>query len=403
MMNRIFVIILLLTFLLPLHAGKWVDEFIASGAVESESVSVMVVDLASGDIIESHNPAKSLIPASVMKTVTIGSLIDAVGIDYTYTTRVYTTGEVVDSVLNGNILVVGGGDPSLNAPNETYNGDIILECIDALRSVGVKKILGDVKVEQELFPSPATHPTWHKEDLKYGYGAGCHSFNFECNRYTKSGQSYSVADPAGKFKTVFKELVLQYGIEISCNSVKDKDRILLVEHESITIDEIMRYCMRMSDNLYAETMLRTLAMSNQKTASTANGANIEKSMWQDYGLDFSGVNIVDGSGLSRSNRMTAQFLSGVLCKMSDNVDFVSFFPLAGQEGTLKKFLKDTPLDSYIALKTGSMRGIQCYAGYKLDDNYAPTHVVVIMINNMKVARSKVKEQCEKMLLSIFDC
>ena len=87
--------------------------------------------------------------------------------------------------------------------------------------------------------------------------------------------------------------------------------------------------------------------------------------------------------------------------MSGNVDYVSFFPLAGQEGTLKSFLKDTELDSYIALKTGSMRGIQCYAGYKLDDDYAPTHVVVIMINNFKCSRSIVRELCEKMLLKTF--
>mgnify|MGYP003293118598 FL=1 len=68
---------------------------------------------------------------------------------------------------------------------------------------------------------------------------------------------------------------------------------------------------------------------------------------------------------------------------------------------MKSFLKDTELDSYIALKTGSMRGIQCYAGYKLDDDYAPTHVVVIMINNFKCSRSIVRELCEKMLLKTF--
>ena len=94
-------------------------------------------------------------------------------------------------------------------------------------------------------------------------------------------------------------------------------------------------------------------------------------------------------------------MTDVLKEMSGNVDYVSFFPLAGQEGTLKSFLKDTELDSYIALKTGSMRGIQCYAGYKLDDDYAPTHVVVIMINNFNCSRSIVRELCEKMLLKTF--
>lgn len=159
--------------------------------------------------------------------------------------------------------------------------------------------------------------------------------------------------------------------------------------------------MRVSDNLYAESMLRTLAMVEGQSATTINGVELENKLWRGKNLNFNGVNIVDGSGLSRSNRMTATFLTDVLKEMSRNVDYVSFFPLAGQEGTLKSFLKDTELDSYIALKTGSMRGIQCYAGYKLDDDYAPTHVVVIMINNFKCSRSVVRELCEKMLLKTF--
>lgn len=99
--------------------------------------------------------------------------------------------------------------------------------------------------------------------------------------------------------------------------------------------------------------------------------------------------------------MTAEFIAGVLQEMSDNVDYASFFPLAGQEGTLRKFLASTPLDSYIALKTGSMNGIQCYAGYKLDDEYAPTHVVVVILNSLPRGRQEAREAVEKFLLECF--
>ena len=114
------------------------------------------------------------------------------------------------------------------------------------------------------------------------------------------------------------------------------------------------------------------------------------------------VVIIDGSGLSRSNRVTADFMGEVLSNMSGNPNYASFFPLAGQEGTLRRFLEDTPLDSYIAMKTGSMKGIQCYAGYKLDENYVPTHVVVIIMNDITGSRDKAKKAAEKMLLDIFD-
>ena len=384
------------------YAGRGIGELVATEHIDSASVAVMIVDLHNDSVLESFNATKSMIPASVMKAVTIGSLIGSTGIDYRYSTRVYMCGDVVNGVLNGNLLIVGGGDPSLNAQSGPQSGDIVEECVNALKKEGINQIKGDIKVNQSIFPAPSVHPTWAKEDLKYGYGAGCFGINFENNCYIKGSQSYSMANPAVTMIRRIKEACGNAGIAIDGMILNDANsRKLIVDHRSATIDEIMRHCMRVSDNLYAESMLRTLAMVKGQSATTANGVEFENKMWRGKNLSFNGVNIVDGSGLSRTNRMTATFLTDVLKEMSGNVDYVSFFPLAGQEGTLKSFLKDTELDSYIALKTGSMRGIQCYAGYKLDDDYAPTHVVVIMINNFKCSRSIVRELCEKMLLKTF--
>ena len=94
-------------------------------------------------------------------------------------------------------------------------------------------------------------------------------------------------------------------------------------------------------------------------------------------------------------------MTDVLCKMSSNPYYASFFPLAGQEGTLKKFLVGTPLEGYIAMKTGSMKGIQCYAGYKLDENYTPTHSVVVIMNEMG-DRAQARKAVEQMLLKTFE-
>ena len=401
-MRKIVALMSLLIIALFGYAGRGIGELVATEHIDSASVAVMIVDLHNDSVLESFNATKSMIPASVMKAVTIGSLIGSTGIDYRYSTRVYMCGDVVNGVLNGNLLIVGGGDPSLNAQSGPQSGDIVEECVNALKKEGVNQIKGDIKVNQSIFPAPSVHPTWAKEDLKYGYGAGCFGINFENNSYIKGSQSYSMANPAATMIRRIKEACGIAGIAIDGMTLNDSNsRKLIVDHRSATIDEIMRHCMRVSDNLYAESMLRTLAMVEGQSATTANGVELENKMWRGKNLSFNGVNIVDGSGLSRTNRMTATFLTDVLKEMSGNVDYVSFFPLAGQEGTLKSFLKDTELDSYIALKTGSMRGIQCYAGYKLDDDYAPTHVVVIMINNFKCSRSIVRELCEKMLLKTF--
>lgn len=113
-----------------------------------------------------------------------------------------------------------------------------------------------------------------------------------------------------------------------------------------------------------------------------------------------GVEIFDGSGLSRKNRLTADFLSYVLEEMKDDVEYASFFPLAGQEGTLKSFLKDTHLDSYVALKTGTLKDVKAYAGYKLDDDFAPTHAIVIFMNKTK-GNSKASAAAAQLLKDVF--
>ncbi len=123
-------------------------------------------------------------------------------------------------------------------------------------------------------------------------------------------------------------------------------------------------------------------------------------LWRKHKAPMNSVNIVDGSGLSRSNRVTAEFMASVLKERSGNPYYASFFPLAGQEGTLKKFLCGTPLEGYVAMKTGSMKGIQCYAGYKLDDDYVPTHIIVVMLNNMS-NRSLAREAVSGVLMSVF--
>lgn len=181
----------------------------------------------------------------------------------------------------------------------------------------------------------------------------------------------------------------------------DGTRAILLDHQSPPIDDIMRSCMKRSDNLYAEALLRTLALLCGKPGDTGEGAAIEMDFWKKKGADMESVLLIDGSGLSRFNRMTAKFITDVLVKMSYNADYVSFFPLAGQEGTMRSFLKDTPLDGYIAMKTGSMGGVQCFAGYMLDEDYAPTHVVVILINDFPGTRSAVRDKAAKMLLDTF--
>lgn len=356
------------------------------------------MDLSTGQITDSLNADLPLIPASITKTLTIASLISETGIDYRYATDVYAGGSIKDGVLEGNLLVVGSGDPTLGANVEPKGTDIMAEIVETLRRKGVTEIAGSVEVDEDVFPGPATPPSWHPSDLSQSYGTGCHGLNWQRNASGKA----AVSDPARSFASALTSALNRVGISVKGESYPEKKRkSRLLRHMSPPIDEIMRSCMMRSDNLYAETLLRTLALVRDKEATAENGAQLELGYWKKKRLPMEGVTVVDGSGLSRSNRLTARFLAEMLGRMAPNVDYASFFPLAGQEGTLRHFMKGTPLDGYLALKTGSMNGIQCYAGYLLDDEYAPTHVVVVMINEFPISRGAARSAVADMFLSTF--
>jgi len=374
-----------------------ITDFTKSKAINAPKASVLVIDLDDGKRIAEHNASLPLIPASIMKGVTVGGLLEATGPSRRYFTEVYRAGNIQDDCLRGNLLVKGSGDPSLNSRYVNNVPDICQEISSTLSTMGVKRIEGNIKIDESIFSGPATPPSWGSGDLVQSYGTGQHGLNFEDNASGKS----SVKNPSDVFRRRLLSALSASGITVECKEVPDGKKVKILTHESAPFDEIMRSCMMRSDNQYAESMLRTLAVVNGKPGSTAEGAKINSEYWKKRKAPMAGVNIVDGSGLSRSNRITADFMGYVLKSMSHNPYYASFFPLAGQEGTLRNFLADTPLEGYIAMKTGSMNGIQCYAGYKLDDDYAPTHVVVVMLNDM-ANRSAARKEVAKMLLEIFN-
>ena len=383
---------------LPLHASfkEDVEQFVAASGVPSESLALLVIDLSDGKTIASHNESNPLIPASVTKCVTIASLLEKCGPDWRYNTDVWLTAPVCEGKVAGDIVVQGSGDPSLGASCEPQSPDIVVQIVEALKDKKVSEIEGRIILDSSIFPGPAVPPSWAAGDLRQSYGTGCHGINFRSNASGKA----SVSNPAGVLEAAIRNALANAGISLGGKSLKEGERRHLVRHASAPIDEIMRSCMMRSDNLFAEAMLRTYANHCERPATPEEGARLEMEYWKKHKLPMKGVELFDGSGLSRSDRLTAEFLAGVLKKMSSDVIYASFFPLAGQEGTLRTFMAGPPLDSYLAMKTGSMTGIQCYAGYMLDDDYAPTHVVVVMANNMK-DRARLRSALQTLLLKIF--
>lgn len=396
--KRFNLLILLFVCLLSQLRAEPLSDYINSPEINADKTSVLIIDLKNKRIVASHNADLPLIPASIMKSVTTATLLDKTGSKFTYETKVYYTGSINNNILSGDLIIKASGDPSVNSKYDPLKGDFVSEIVNKLDDLGVKQITGSIVIDESDFPGEAINPTWQKEDLQHSYGTGTHGFNYKDNASEKK----SVADPAAVFISCLKSQLAGRGIETGAAAVNASGkRKELFTHYSAQIDELMRSCMMRSDNQYAEAMVRLIGLKYGQSGSVATGVEEEMKYWKTKHANMDGVRIFDGSGLSKSNRVTARFMADVLRIMSPNPYYASFFPLAGEEGTMRRFLAGTELQGGIAMKTGSMKGIQCFAGYKLDDNFAPTHVVVIMMNNM-ADRSKARAATEKLLRGVFE-
>lgn len=178
-------------------------------------------------------------------------------------------------------------------------------------------------------------------------------------------------------------------------------------HQSPALQNIIRVINVKSNNHYAEHIIRTLGRKNNSDIYSdplKEGIELVNNYWAGKGFDMDALFMYDGCGLSPSNAVSAKFMCDVLRYMmvtSRNADaFLSSIPKAGQEGTVRNFLKGTRLDGKVYVKSGSIANVQSYAGYYIDGD--KKYVFAIIINNFQGKnRREVVKGIESLLLETF--
>jgi D-alanyl-D-alanine carboxypeptidase/D-alanyl-D-alanine-endopeptidase (penicillin-binding protein 4) len=183
----------------------------------------------------------------------------------------------------------------------------------------------------------------------------------------------SAGNPTFWFASVLRNALLQSGIEVTGEAFDVDDAIptpahegtVLYTHRSATLAEIAMPLMKDSINLYAEAVLRLNAPPGALPTNDAALAALRTRMTA-WGIPADAWQIIDGSGLSRRNAITAEALVTILQRMYDPSGaspWMTALPLAGRDGTLAGRMAATPADGNIRAKTGTMSNIRALAGY----------------------------------------
>ena len=191
----------------------------------------------------------------------------------------------------------------------------------------------------------------------------------------------------------------------SAGTVNYKIGKSILTHSSRPIKDIIREVNVKSNNHYAEHLIRTIGR-NSKNDIFENaldaGVDLISEFWKTKGIDVVPLQMYDGSGLAPQNAVSAEFLTAMLeymyndSSLSDS--FIYSLPKAGQEGTLQSFLRNTKYSGKIIAKSGSIGGVQCFAGYLIDGDKKLAFAV--MVNKFNGTRTQVRAAIEQFLLSL---
>ena len=430
------------------------------------SVGYHLHDIAQNTSISSHQSAQLFTPASTLKVLTCLALWEHLGGNYVYETKIGYTGEILsDGTLDGHLLVLSSGDPSLASEwgRSDRNLDRLINgLIDAVQRAGIRCVEGSVLFQGCGFDEAYLGPSWNSKDIGNYYAAGIYDFNVQDNSYTlgfdtrgkigdkakflgstqplmglswesevviagegSGDQAYieggpdilamritgtlprgherftikgALPNPARFFVQQLSTRMKSMGIPIIGNSMPlTPMHALLKTWKSPSLDTLVFRALSHSINLYCEGFLKTMASEIPKSRE-AGVAQLEKILAK-HGLEDLNMKVVDGSGLSKLNRLSPQLLAtyqSSLVQKYGETAVLGIFPRAGVDGTVKRMMRSGPAKGKVWIKSGSISGVLCYSGY-LRNKRGKLLSFTIFCNQISGSTASVRSHIEQLL------
>jgi D-alanyl-D-alanine carboxypeptidase/D-alanyl-D-alanine-endopeptidase (penicillin-binding protein 4) len=381
------------------------------------------MDAETDETLFSRKPTSRRILASNTKLFTSAAALGRHGADASFATTLVGTGTLrPDGTWDGNLFLRGGGDPTFGtrAFNRGYGSTASVETIaEELAGAGFTGVTGHVYGDESLFDSLRGGPdsgyrtsVWvgPLSALQFNHGYGSGSF---------------LSSPAQYAAEKLDKALSREGIGVRGKpGVKPApdDAVTLAEVRSPTVARLIRSTNKVSDNLFAETLMKGLAVSGRSGAPVRRPADpvpVPPSpapegdepefdpaeplpgpatlpqgtrVAQRFARPFGSVpRLVDGSGLARGNRASPRSVARLLDRMRDRPDYDVFrdsLPVAGIDGTLDNRMGRGFARGRCSAKTGTISGVSALSGY-CDTRGGRTVVFSFLMNRVNVYGARV--------------
>jgi serine-type D-Ala-D-Ala carboxypeptidase/endopeptidase (penicillin-binding protein 4) len=317
-----------------------------------------VVDLGSGRALYSEAASVPRIPASVEKLYTTAAALERFGPQGTLSTEVLgATAADEFGVVGGNLYLRGGGDPSFNAKAAGLLADILIE------RTGLTEVAGRVIGDESVFDGLRGPPSEGFRTSSYVGPLSALTFN---RGFTGRRRPLFQASPPAFAAKAFTAALERRGVTVrrsARSGVTPSTAVSLAGLNSPGIENLVASMNVPSDNFIAETLIKALGARFGGAGTTSAGAAVVRSNAAQLGIR---TTVVDGSGLSRSNRTSPKAVVALLTAMDEGAlaqPFEASLPVAGRTGTLHDRMRGTSARDACRAKTGSLSNVSALAGY----------------------------------------
>ena len=397
----------------PLKPARSADGIVGRAGLGGD-IAYMLLDMDNGHLLEGRDSNRPLPPASVAKTITALYALERLGPDYVFATRLLATGPVQDGVLKGDLVLVGGGDPTLDTNALASMAATLVE--GGLRRVdgrflvwggalpAIAQIADDQAVQAGYNPSVGglnlnfnrVHFEWARQSGDYRVTMDARSDRFRpevrlaqmqiANRaqplYTfriaRGREQWSVARAAlgnggSRWLPVrqpdlyageaFQALAAAQGVTLSApvRATSAPQGQTLAQHRSDSLTDILRAMLRYSTNLSAESIGLTATVAGGQMPRDLMASGGAMAAWARARYGMTSLRMVDHSGLGAASRVSMS-------------DLANMFHRAGRDGAIKPLLREHPFRDgngrllpdqpfEVRAKTGTLYFVSALGGY----------------------------------------